>query len=74
MEKSIKLFYINLLQQILKTKDYLFVDYKDIDENTSIENLNVKKSRGSVRLISRKTKTPSNFSKEVDKFLATPLP
>lgn len=52
----------------IKAEDVFLSDFKELDENTGLENLNFQKARGSVRLLLRKVFTPKdakNLKKKV---------
>jgi hypothetical protein len=74
LDAPIKLYYLDLLKSLINTEDYISEDFKDIDKNTKREKLNFWKIRGSIRLISKRIKMPSEVNKEIENFIATKLP
>lgn len=76
MEKEVKAFYINILQKLLhiKTDDVFDMEFKDLDENTTIEDLDLYKVRGSVFYREGRIKTPAEKEKEYQDFIAQPIP
>ena len=64
----------NLLLEYTGTKDALSLKYKPIDDDTIIDKLNFSKVKGSVRLMNKKIKTPSQTNKIVEDFLLLELP
>ena len=64
----------DLLFKLTGTRDALSLDYKQIDDKTTLDKLNFSKVRGSVRLINKKVKTPAQTNKIVEDFLSLELP
>jgi hypothetical protein len=54
----------------IKSEDILLSDYKDLDENLCLEDINFQKVRGSVRLLLRRIYTPKDAKQLKEKVLA----
>jgi len=64
----------NFLMKTYGTTDVSNIEFKQIDENTRMEDLDFKKVSGDWRLAQGKVKLPYQITAIVEKFLATPLP
>lgn len=64
----------NFLMQTYGTTDVSNIEFRQIDENTRMEDLNFKKVSGDWRLAQGKVKLPYQITAIVERFLATPLP
>lgn len=63
-----------LLSEYIGSKDVLSVDYKELEDNLSINDIEFSKVRGSVRLANKLVLTPQDFIEIKSKFLALQIP
>jgi hypothetical protein len=65
----------NVLNQKLKTNNPALCDFPDFhDNNVSLNNINMKRTRGSVRMQMENILTSSDISRKVNKLLSIVLP
>ena len=62
-----------LLKSKLDTDTPEFVDFNSINKNFELDNLNTRRTRGSVRMQINKILTPFDINKKLQKLFSTPL-
>jgi hypothetical protein len=63
-----------LLTKFVGTEDTSLIDYKNIDSNETIEQMDTRKVKGSVRLMFGRIKTDADVKNLSDKVMGVSLP